>query len=168
MPLQQTLQSFPVGLQPGHYATTQSQFRFNFQAYCDLTNLAAIDQVYGTLVVRQADGTYAVPTVATIATGQMGIVTYDYRLISKQAYKPNELLNLEMVGDRWVRCIPGIVIKAGDPIFVYVAGANAGIFSNVLDGVAANTRKIQGMWLDDKIAADLFAPIVFNLFAPAI
>ena len=164
MPLQQSLQQIPTGLQPGHYATTQSQFRFNFQAYADLTNIAAVDQVYGTLVTRQADGTYALPTAASIVAAQSGIVTYDYRLITKQAYRPNELLNLEIVGDRWVRCVAGLTIKAGDPVYVYVATAAAGTFSNVPDATPTNTKRIPGFFLADKLTpSDIYAPIVFNL-----
>jgi hypothetical protein len=164
MPLQQSLQQFPTSLQLGHEATTQSQWRFNFQAYADLTHLNAQDLLYGMMAARQSDGTWAVVTAAT-AGNQCGIVMYDFRLSTKSAYKTNELLNLEMVGDRIVKCIPGLTIKAGDPIFVYVATGNAGLFSNVADATPANTRRVKGMFLDDKPATDQITGIAFDLFA---
>jgi len=161
MPLQTTLQVYPTSLQLGHEATTQSQFRFNFQAYADLINASASPIPYGSVVTRQADGTWALISAAN-QTNQKAIVMWDYRLSSKIAYLPSEPLNLMMVGDIIIQTIAGIVIKAGDPLFVYNTGANIGLFSNVLDAVPANTAKVPGFFLEDKVITNTLIGIVFN------
>lgn len=161
MALQTSLQSFPVSLQLGHEASTQSQFRFNFQAYADLTNLSATDIPYGSVVSRKADNTWGIIDAAT-QNAQKAIVMWDYRISNKTAYKPSELLNLEMVGDIVIQTIAGITVKAGDPLFVYVTGANVGKFSNVPDATPANTLKVPGFFLDDKASTDTLVGIVFN------
>lgn len=161
MPLQTALQQYPVSLQLGHEATTQNQFRFNFQAYADLSNASATPIAYGSVVTRQADGTWTLISAAT-QTNQKAIVMWDYRLSSKVAYLPSEPLNLEMVGDIVIQTIAGIAIKAGDALYVYVAGANVGLFSNILDAIPANTMKVPGFFLDDKPITNTLTGIVFN------
>ena len=161
MPLQTTLQVYPTSLQLGHEATTQSQFRFNFQAYADLINASASPIAYGSTVTRQADGTWALISAAT-QTNQKAIVMWDYRLSSKIAYLPSEPLNLMMVGDIVIQTIAGITVKAGDPLFVYNTGANAGLYTNVLDATPANTTKVPGFFLEDKASTNTLVGIVFN------
>jgi len=161
MPLQTTLQVYPTSLQLGHEATTQSQFRFNFQAYADLINASASPIPYGSTVTRQADGTWALISAANL-TNQKAIVMWDYRLSSKIAYLPSEPLNLMMVGDIVIQTIAGITVKAGDPIFVYNTGVNAGLYTNVLDAIPANTTKVPGFFLDDKASTNTLVGIVFN------
>ena len=161
MPLQTALQQFPVSLQLGHEATTQSQYRFNFQAYSDLINASASPIPYGSVVTRQTDSTWALISAAT-QNNQKAIVMWDYRLSSKIAYLPSEPLNLMMVGDIVIQTVAGLAIKAGDPLFVYVAGATVGQFTNVLDAVPANTLKVGGFFLDDKPTTGVLAGIVFN------
>ena len=161
MPLQTTLQVYPTSLQLGHEATTQSQFRFNFQAYADLINASASPIPYGSTVTRQADGTWALISAATL-TNQKAIVMWDYRLSSKIAYLPTEPLNLMMVGDIVIQTIAGITVKAGDPLFVYNTGANAGLYTNVLDAIPANTTKVPGFFLEDKASTNTLVGIVFN------
>ena len=161
MPLQTTLQVYPTSLQLGHEATTQSQFRFNFQAYADLINASASPIPYGSTVTRQADGTWALISAANL-TNQKAIVMWDYRLSSKIAYLPSEPLNLMMVGDIVIQTIAGITVKAGDPLFVYNTGANAGLYTNVLDATPANTTKVPGFFLEDKASTNTLVGIVFN------
>ena len=161
MPLQTTLQVYPTSLQLGHEATTQSQFRFNFQAYADLINASASPIPYGSTVTRQADGTWALISAANL-TNQKAIVMWDYRLSSKIAYLPTEPLNLMMVGDIVIQTIAGITVKAGDPLFVYNTGANAGLYTNVLDATPANTTKVPGFFLEDKASTNTLVGIVFN------
>ena len=161
MPLQTTLQVYPTSLQLGHEATTQSQFRFNFQAYADLINASASPIPYGSIVTRQADGTWALISAANL-TNQKAIVMWDYRLSSKIAYLPSEPLNLMMVGDIVIQTIAGITVKAGDPLFVYNTGANAGLYTNVLDATPANTTKVPGFFLEDKASTNTLVGIVFN------
>jgi len=161
MPLQTTLQVYPTSLQLGHEATTQSQFRFNFQAYADLINASASPIPYGSTVTRQADGTWALISAANL-TNQKAIVMWDYRLSSKIAYLPTEPLNLMMVGDIVIQTIAGITVKAGDPLFVYNTGANAGLYTNVLDAIPANTTKVPGFFLEDKASTNTLVGIVFN------
>jgi len=161
MPLQTTLQVYPTSLQLGHEATTQSQFRFNFQAYADLINASASPIPYGSTVTRQADGTWALISAANL-TNQKAIVMWDYRLSSKIAYLPSEPLNLMMVGDIVIQTIAGITVKAGDPLFVYNTGANAGLYTNVLDAIPANTTKVPGFFLEDKASTNTLVGIVFN------
>ena len=161
MPLQTTLQVYPTSLQLGHEATTQSQYRFNFQAYADLINASASPIPYGSTVTRQADGTWALISAANL-TNQKAIVMWDYRLSSKIAYLPTEPLNLMMVGDIVIQTIAGITVKAGDPLFVYNTGANAGLYTNVLDAIPANTTKVPGFFLDDKASTNTLVGIVFN------
>ena len=161
MPLQTTLQVYPTSLQLGHEATTQSQYRFNFQAYADLINASASPIPYGSTVTRQADGTWALISAANL-TNQKAIVMWDYRLSSKIAYLPTEPLNLMMVGDIVIQTIAGITVKAGDPLFVYNTGANAGLYTNVLDAIPANTTKVPGFFLEDKASTNTLVGIVFN------
>jgi len=161
MPLQTTLQVYPTSLQLGHEATTQSQYRFNFQAYADLINASASPIPYGSTVTRQADGTWALISAANL-TNQKAIVMWDYRLSSKIAYLPTEPLNLMMVGDIVIQTIAGITVKAGDPLFVYNTGANAGLYTNVLDATPANTTKVPGFFLEDKASTNTLVGIVFN------
>ena len=161
MPLQTTLQVYPTSLQLGHEATTQSQFRFSFQAYADLINASAAPIPYGSTVTRQADGTWALISAANL-TNQKAIVMWDYRLSSKIAYLPTEPLNLMMVGDIVIQTIAGITVKAGDPLFVYNTGATVGQFTNVLDAIPANTTKVPGFFLEDKASTNTLVGIVFN------
>ena len=161
MPLQTTLQVYPTSLQLGHEASTQSQFRFNFQAYADLTNTSAAPIPYGSVVTRQADGTWALISAAT-QTNQKAIVMWDYRLSTKTAYLPSEPLNLVMVGDLVIQTVAGLTVKGGDPLFVYNTGATVGQFTNVLDAIPANTFKVPGFFLDDKASTNTLVGIVFN------
>ena len=159
MPLQTQLAT-ESKVQPGHEA-------FNYLGKLPLSAYSeeVWDQTYnanfGTIVgLDPATNKWATPTATTV---QLAVVTRNNELVNRQYVVQKEIIDLEVIGARILRTITGITIKRGDPVFVYVATANAGLVSNVADATPANTRLVEGYFLQDKPSSEVTIGVFTNL-----
>lgn len=160
MPLQQALITTTDKLQLGHEA-------FNYLGKLPLSAYSqeVWDQSYqadfGTIVgYDPATSKWAKPTATT---AQLAIVTRNNEMLSRAYVLAKETIDLEVMGARMLKTITGITVKKLDPVYVYVAGANAGLLSNVADATPANTRLVEGYFLQDKPSSEVSVGVFLNL-----
>lgn len=159
MPLQQSLAT-ESKVQLGHEA-----FNYNGKLPLSAYSSEAWDQTYnanfGTIVgFDPATSKWANPSSTTI---QLAVVTRNSEMVDRAFVKQKEIIDLEVIGARILKTITGITVKRFDPVYVYVATTNAGLISNVADATPANTRLVEGYFLQDKPSSEVSVGVFTNL-----
>lgn len=159
MPLQQSLVT-ESKLQLGHEA-----FHYSGKLPLSAFSTETWDQTYnanfGTIVgYDPASSKWATPTSTTVL---LAVVTRNSEMVDRAFVKQKEIIDLEIIGSRFLKTISGITIKKFDPLYVYVSGVNAGLVSNVADATPANTRLVEGYFLQDKPLSDISVGVFFSL-----
>ena len=108
-----------------------------------------------------------VPTAASTLDEFEGIVmtghTQQMTMTGEVHVYPAQTVGILRWGRAWARVVPGVTPAYGEPLFLTIAGADAGLFTNVDGGagvtLAINGRFYGGLGSGDIAPVELYTPI---------